>query len=48
MAVAKFELTESDEPEIKEARALRQRVVANLMESFLQLLTRGVRSSGAS
>lgn len=37
VAVAKFELTESEEPEIKEQRALRQRIVADLMESFLKL-----------
>jgi hypothetical protein len=37
VAVAKFELTEVDEPAIKEARALRQRVVADLVESFLKM-----------
>ncbi len=36
VAVAKFDLTEVDEPAIKEARALRQRVVADLMETFLR------------
>jgi hypothetical protein len=36
VAVAKFELGEGEEPETKEARVLRQRVVADLMQRFLQ------------
>lgn len=37
VAVAKFELGESNEGDLAEARMLRQRVVADLMESFLKL-----------
>lgn len=35
VAVAKFELGESNEPEQREARALRQREASNVIESFL-------------
>ncbi len=36
VAVAKFELGESDEPTLREARALRQRQVTELIETFLR------------
>ena len=35
VAVAKFELGESDEPELREARALRQREACDVIEQFL-------------
>jgi hypothetical protein len=38
VAVAKFELGESDEPEQREARALRQRQVSDLIEQLLALI----------
>ncbi len=37
VAVARFELTDVDEPDIKESRMLRQRQVADLMERFLNV-----------
>ncbi len=36
VAVAKFELGESDEPEQREARALRQRQVTDVIEQLLR------------
>jgi hypothetical protein len=38
VSVAKFELGEMDEPELREARILRQRQVSDIIEQFLELI----------